>query len=115
MLYALIQVVQVNDIPPQEEAPRQIQEASQPAATHIAAENDQQAVPVKLTTEEADEPAATRKSGRPLGISKIDLRTVWGSRTPMPGSETELQEAGKTSHLELGRRGAMHANVLSNF
>lgn len=104
----LVQVVQVNEIPPQEEAPRQNEaqsEASQPAVTHIAAENDQQAVPVKLSTEEqavhllqGGKPAATRKSGRPLGISKIDLRTVWGSRTPMPGPETELQEAGKTSH-----------------
>ena len=38
-----------------------------------------------------------RKSGRPLGISKIDLRTVWGSKTPMPGSE----EGGQPGTLHL--------------
>jgi len=30
-----------------------------------------------------------RKSGRPLGISKIDLRTVWGSRTPAGAPEAQ--------------------------
>lgn len=44
--------------------------------------------------EGSQEAGPTRKSGRPIGISKIDLRTVWGSRTPMVDPNDATPMAG---------------------
>ena len=38
-----------------------------------------------------------RKSGRPLGISKIDLRTVWGAQQT-PASSQEPNASGGAAH-----------------
>ena len=66
----------------------------EPAMPNPKVPNPEDFVPAQESTHvaeggtEEDPSGATRRSGRPVGISKIDLRTVWGSKTPMPGAET---------------------------
>ena len=43
--------------------------------------------------------AVNRKSGRPIGISKIDLRTVWGSKTPLIAPDGNSQSGKRLFNL----------------
>jgi hypothetical protein len=91
------------------EAPEPVEEleAPEPAEELLATDLEAASQPGDEAARQRDgESGKDRKSGRPLGISKIDLRTVWGSRTPAGLSEPQAgilltQSAGRGSPISM--------------
>lgn len=74
------------------------EQLTQPSAGEVTAHVDVPSLDANSTVLNTSEIAASeegaavnRKSGRPVGISKIDLRTVWGSKTPLVAADSSLQ------------------------